>query len=356
MTHSPRVLIVGAGPTGLTAAVELARMGIIPVVIERRKTPSNLSRAVGILPSSMDIFAASGVDIPIRAQAIPFESFIAHDHGKVFANVKLAGVEGRNNHIFGLAQDQTEKHLRDKLIELGGDITYGAEFFSLAQDDSGISVSILGEAFRFDIVIGADGTQSTVRDALRIPYKGIDLPQDWSISDVDASDWQNPKSFQAFLLPKGHVVVVAPLEAERFRIISNTPDCLDSLPVPMNIRKIRRKAQFKISIRQAETYQKGRVFLAGDAAHCHSPVGGRGMNLGISDAACLTRRIIHGDLDGYTSERHAIGAKTLKQSEQGRKIVTSTNPVARFLLRSVLRTAQNYSSAQRAFVQRALDL
>ena len=181
----------------------------------------------------------------------------------------------------------------------------------------------------FDYVIGADGIQSAARLALGIDFVGHDLPETWSIADVDAPNWENRDKFTMCLLPKGVIVVVAPLERERFRVISNTVDALRTLPLDLHVKNIRRQGTFKISIRQVTDYSIGRVYLAGDAAHCHSPAGGRGMNLGIADAAELAERFVKNSLEGYNKSRHADGARTIAASEQIRKLVTSKNPLKR---------------------------
>ncbi|MBL4748982.1 MAG: FAD-dependent oxidoreductase [Amylibacter sp.] len=353
---APKVLIVGAGPTGLTAALELARRGIMPVVIEKRKTGSNLSRAVGILPRSMNLLTPSGVAKTIRSEAIPIQRALFHKRGRPIASIKLNTFKGPNKRLFGLPQDRTETHLYDAFCALGGKVNYGAELLSLSQNDTGISVSILGKAFRFDTVIGADGVNSTVRDALHIPFIGYELPELWSIADVEVKSWKAPRAFQGFLLDDGGVVVVVPLAKNRFRVIANRPHALPALPVPMNIRHINRIGNFKVSVRQAENYQVGRVFLAGDAAHCHSPIGGRGMNLGIADAVDLAERIVTDTTDGYHDARHPVGKKTIKQSERARHVITSTHPALRLLLRTLLRTAHRSPLLQRRFAKVVLDL
>ncbi|WP_193221953.1 NAD(P)/FAD-dependent oxidoreductase [Amylibacter sp. SFDW26] len=356
MTQSTRVLIVGAGPTGLTAAIELARRGIMPVVIEKRKTASNLSRAVGILPNSMDILTPSGAAKAIRKEAVIIQSSVFHNQDKQVSSIKMNGLRGLNKRLYALPQDRTEYHLLKVFRELGGKVNYGAEFLSLSQSDNEVSVSILGKAFRFDYVIGADGVNSTVREALRIPYEGFDLPETWSIADVDAKVWRNPRSFSIFLLKDGNVAVTVPLDKERFRVVATSKDALAALPIPMIVEKIRRSGTFKVSIRQAKTYQLGRAFLAGDAAHCHSPVGGRGMNLGIADAAELAECIANGTTKNYTAIRHPLGKKAIQMSERMRKAVTTTSFTKRFILMRLLKLFARVPSLRRRFVANTLDL
>lgn len=351
----PRILIAGAGPSGLMMAVELARRGFMPIVIEKRSNASNLSRAVGILPRSMDLFAASGVDEPIRKEAIAYQSIIFHTNHKQIAKIPIDQIHGANNRIFGLAQNRTEAHLINKFKALGGKINYGAELLSLSQSSGGISVSIAGKAFGFDYVIGADGVNSAVRRALGISFKGYDLSETWSIADVQAQNWPNSQCFQSFLLDHGGVVV-APLENDRFRLVSNRPDALTALPVHMDIIKIHRAAEFKVSIRQAEQYQKDNVFLIGDAAHCHSPVGGRGMNLGIADAAELAERIAIGTSDGYHAVRHPEGRRTIRLSERARRMITARHPARRYLLRSGLLLVSKCRPVREWAAKRALDI
>ncbi len=148
--------------------------------------------------------------------------------------------------------------------------------------------------------------------------------------------------------------MVAPLEPKRFRVISNTGDALAALPLKLNVTNIRRAGSFEISIRQAAEYSAGRVFLVGDDAHCHSPVGGRGMNLGIADSAELARRMAEGGLEGYGEARHKVGERTIAGSEAARKIMTSRNPVTRFLVLAVLKTASIMPALQRLFARKIL--
>lgn len=351
------VLIVGAGPTGLTAGVELQRRGVNATVIDRRDQASTFSRAVGIMPASLKLLEPSGVAAGLLAEGIKFRSGHVYNKSAKLLTLPFEPKEKMHGYDFmlGLAQDRTEHILYDKLIELGGVVHYSTEFKNLEDKGDHVEVKFGDDKTEsFDFVIGADGIQSAVREQLGISYPGIDLPETWSIADVDAEDWPNADGFTICLLDDALMAVVAPLEPNRFRVISNTPNALETLPLPLNVTNIRREGQFNISIRQVEEYQKGNVFLAGDAAHCHSPVGGRGMNLGIADAVELAKRIADGTHDQYSTIRHAEGKRVIEGSERARKILTSPSNFKRGLAKTALGLIQYVPFMRRLFVQNIL--
>ena len=134
------------------------------------------------------------------------------------------------------------------------------------------------------------------------------------------------------------MAVVVPIETDRFRIVSNVPDALKAFPAEMNVTKVHCEASFRIHVRQADDYAVGRVFLAGDAAHSHSPVGGRGMNLGIADAADFAARLAEDRLAGYHAARHPEGARIIAFSERARRMVDGAGAVRRSAVAAALMT------------------
>ena len=150
------------------------------------------------------------------------------------------------------------------------------------------------------------------------------MDETWSIADVNINNWPYPNDFCLFQISGGQVAVVVAIGDQRYRVISNTEDSIETLPLEVEITHTHRSGTFNISVRQAQSYAIGSVFLGGDAAHCHSPVGGRGMNLGIADAAQWAACVLEDRLDEYTNLRHQEGKKVMRMTERGRRMVTST--------------------------------
>ena len=336
-----KILIVGAGPTGLTAAVELHRRGIPVRIIDRKREPSPLSRAVGINAHSLDLLEPCGATNALIERGIKVRDLHMHDaHGEI-AHINFQRLPHRFNFLLALPQDQTEHVLIERLESYGGRVEFGTSLKFLTQDQGRAHVT-LESAGRdsvesFDLIIAADGAHSKIRTALEIPFPGFDFKERWSIADFDCADWPSASGHvDAFILPGGHFRFVLRIGHNRFRSVADQPDALSNIPAKFTIDKVHHADNFLISVRQAKTYQKGCVYLAGDAAHVHSPIGGRGMNLGIDDACDLARRIAQNDLAGYTQSRIPVGHATIALSERLRRGVMIRNPALKALRKGAM--------------------
>ena len=350
-----KVLVVGAGPTGLVAALELCRHGIKAKLIEKRDNASGFSRAVGILPKSMELLKPSGAADLIAKEAVRIKTAQFFWQNNPIASIPVEPEEGDERCILGLAQDRTETALAERLRHYGGDVSYGSELTGFEVTNDGVKVWINGKASgKYDYVIAADGIGSTIRDKLGLDFPGHTLPEVWSIADVTLKTWDHPATFTACLKPHGTVLVMVPLEEKRIRFISNTEDALNEAPFPLDIEEIHRQGTFHIDVRRMERFNHGRILFAGDAAHAHSPVGGRGMNLGIADAADLAARLAQGKVETYGPDREKAAQYAIDVSERGRKIMTHKSGIVRLFARGMVHTMASIGPLRRFFVSNFL--
>ena len=196
--------------------------------------------------------------------------------------------------------------------------------------------------------------QSTTRENIGLKFNGVDLEETWSVADLETTDWPHRNTFNLTLLDDGKMAAIVPLNNHRIRVVANTDNALEAVPKDLNISETNRQGTFKIAVRQVNTYQRGNVFLAGDAAHCHSPVGGRGMNLGIADAVCLAQCIASDNVTAYSGERHPAGSRTIGNSERARKLLSSQKPLVRGALVSTLKLTAKSSIMQRQLIDQLL--
>lgn len=355
------ILVVGAGPTGLTAALELARHDVQVSIVDKKKAPSEISRAVGIMPASIDKLRPTGVGEAIERESILFDKLVIHRGQRRPLEVDFSNLVTSDKLMKSLPQNRTEALMSAGLERLGVSVRYDASVAHIINEgnegDEGNKVRVGfadGSEARYDWLVAADGAHSTVRQELDIPYLGYDLPQPWSIADVDMrSGYPDGGVFSAWLQRDNHgnVMVAVPIGIQRLRIIASTADVIDTLPAHFDVKHVRRSGNFTIAIRQAKRYQQGRVLLAGDAAHCHSPVGGKGMNLGIDDAVAAARAILANNTTTYSYQRHLLGARVIRNTERVRKLVMSPQPWKRNALHSFLSLLPHSRLMQRQVVR-----
>jgi 2-polyprenyl-6-methoxyphenol hydroxylase-like FAD-dependent oxidoreductase len=319
----PRILIVGAGPCGLTAALELSRRGFSLRIIDSEPGPTPLSKAVGISPRSLEILEPSGVTEQLLARGVRIRGLQARYHDDVLATIDLSGLPHRFNFLLSLAQSETERVMEAVLATHGVQVEWNVELkaIAVAGDKAEVELELAGaatssERATFEYVFAADGAHSRVRDSLGIDFSGYTHRRIWSIADATIPDWAfAPDMAMATLHDNGDIGFIIPIGAQRFRAVSNTPEALGQIP-GVDSAQVLQRDTFKILVRQADRYQRGCVFLGGDAAHVHSPVGARGMNLGIEDAFVFARRFAERTLEGYTAERYPVGHRWILLSER----------------------------------------
>jgi len=356
------VLVVGAGPTGLALAAQLAACGVRARLIDRGLDRVRESRALAIQPRSLEVLAGLGVTDELVACGNPAVQLRIHVRGRDLA-VPLFDLgldDTAYPYLLFLSQAETERVLAGYLAAAGVLVERGVELAGLS-DTADAAVATLrhrdgrDEVIPVYFVAGCDGARSTVRRLAGIPFEGSSYPQTFVLADVDA-DGVEPGAAHAFVADSG-VLFFFPLgRPAPWRLLAmRPPDNRRPPEAPVTLAEVQALAStyaggavrlrdpvwmtnFRLHHRAAARYRSGRVFLAGDAAHVHSPAGAQGMNTGIQDAVNLGWKLAHALrgaadpalLDSYEAERAPIGRMVLRFSDRAFTIAASTSPVARF--------------------------
>jgi 2-polyprenyl-6-methoxyphenol hydroxylase-like FAD-dependent oxidoreductase len=306
------IFIAGGGPVGLTAALELKRRGLDVRIIDPDAAPSAESRALAVNPRTLDLMQPSGVTDELLAQGLRVTRVIIRRNTRIIAEVDLKLIPHRFNFLLILAQSKTEAILAERLKDFGIEIERNKALAKLVPGSPNQLSLSDGTETRADILIGADGSHSVTRKTLGLTFPGETQSEDFGLADVELANWPFPFDTMILTILDTHLAPFIPMAEGFGRFISTRGDCLNHLPPDAKVKRVAWEADFRISYRQAETYQKGNVFIAGDAAHIHSPVGGRGMNLGMEDACWLAWLIEQNRAAEYTALRHPVGADVLR--------------------------------------------
>lgn len=376
---STDVLVVGAGPVGLVAACELARRGVSVRVIDKLAQPTDQSRAIAIHARSLDMFERMGivdelVSTGIKATAMQLYA----GHRKLF-RVPLGGVEAVFPFTLTTAQTETERVLDEHLRSLGATVERGVELVALTQAGHTTHVRLRhpdgsNEQVRADWVIGADGGHSAVRRLVGTKLEGCFEGERFLLGDVDARHHLDLDSMHTFFSPDGPVVVL-PMRDGRMRFLAQVRDAagapidetmealqaiLDRRIGGIQLTRSHWLTTFEVRHARVPAYRWGRVFLAGDAAHIHSPAGGQGMNTGMQDAYNLAWKlaaVIQGEagdslLDSYEAERLPVADGVITFTDRLTRAGTLSGLPSR-VRKTVVRVVAHLPAARRAMANTA---
>lgn len=360
------VLIAGAGPIGLTAAIELRRRGIGCRIIDPLTEPPQYAKAVGIQPRTLEVFENMGVVKTIVDASITMRGQIAFDGAKEIGRMDLSLPADVPYWFAMIPQYETERILAERLAEFGTTVERGIGLVSFEQDENGVTATLTdGSDIAVQYVLGCDGAHSIVRKTLGLTFEGGSFAEGYMLGDVEV-DWSLPTGYgirSNHTAADGTVddlLVAIPLPGHgRYRLSMLVPPeltappsggdgivhgftggpapelhhiqaVLDRLaPEPTTASNLRWSSVFKISHRIVDAYGRGRVFVAGDAAHIHPPTGAQGMNTGIQDAHNLAWKVAlavrgvaaDGLTDTYDSERRPVGeevvGRTVRAAREG---------------------------------------
>jgi 3-(3-hydroxy-phenyl)propionate hydroxylase len=356
--HTSSVLIVGAGPTGMTAAIELRRAGIDVRIIDKSDHPAPYSQALVVQARTLEQMQRYGIAAKAIARGRKLKNATVWSEGKDIFSLAFDRIPSRYRFLLFIPQRETEVLLNEHMESLGVKIERKTEFISFAQQNGNVS-AVLGlpdgakEAISPRWIIGCDGAHSTVRQQAQIPFEGGGVGLSFFLGDFEIDGPDAPADGLLIHWHKGNVVFMGRLsdkitrvivalhqeqgsgderdEQKRKLSIKDFQDPIDSAGIRLKIRSSDWMTPFHVNDLQAQHYRAGNVFLAGDASHIHSPIGGQGMNTGIQDAANLCWKlaaVARGAedrlLDSYEEERSPVGRALLKCTERGLKMATES--------------------------------
>jgi 2-polyprenyl-6-methoxyphenol hydroxylase-like FAD-dependent oxidoreductase len=338
------VLVVGAGPTGLTVAASLLVRGTRVTVVDRKAEGANTSRAGAINARTLEVLEGLDVSRRMVKEGIQAPRFTIRDGTKVLIPIDFSGLSSAYPYTLLLPQCDTERLLLERVVELGGEVIRPKVLAAVTQDADGVTATFEdGDVVRAAYVVGADGMHSTVREQTGIGFHGDKYEQSFVLADVHLTGEAPTDEVVLFWAAAG-LTVVAPLPGGAFRVVAPVDDAPE---VPsaefvqqilddrgygagrMTVTDVLWGSRFRIHHRVADTYRSGRILLAGDAAHVHSPAGGQGMNLGIQDAVALAEALTlvlggapDAVLDDYAAARRPIAQQVITLTDRLTRMAT----------------------------------
>lgn len=347
----PVVLVVGAGPVGLTMASELARFGVAVRIVDKSAGRTDKSKALVIWSRSLELIDRMGCGRAFVDAGLKVTGANITDGRKQIAHVDLSRVDSPHPYALMVPQSETEALMEAHLNSLGVRVERQVELIQFAGgDDEKVSATLRHadgreEAVEVEYLVGCDGAHSTVRHGLGFEFQGTTMPSDWMLADVHLRGLGDKADEINTYWHGDGVLIFFPMRGDRFRVIADlgkrdsTGAPLPPMPDPTlaDVQSVIDDrgpggvtasdpvwlTTFRINERKVADYRAGRVFLAGDAAHIHSPAGGQGMNTGMQDAfnlswklALVCRGLAAPEplLGSYSIERSAVGDKVLRDA------------------------------------------
>jgi 2-polyprenyl-6-methoxyphenol hydroxylase-like FAD-dependent oxidoreductase len=375
------VLIVGAGPVGLFLANECARRGLRWRLIEMRSAQSEHSKALAIMPRTLEIFDMAGVVSPFLEVANRVTAAAIVTHGRQLARMQFTPEDSPYSFIAMVPQDVTERLLAEELKRKGGAVEYETAFVSAVQHDDHVSTTLDQKGQHMEVkakfVAGCDGAHSTVRHLLDLPFEGAQYDAMFLLADVETNETLPANEMQLCPNESGPLAIF-PMSSTRRRIVATVETAegeapsldlvrkmlVERAPSGIEARSLLWSSYFRIHHRQVAHLRVGRMCIAGDAAHIHSPFGAQGMNTGLQDVWNLGWKLDlsvrgHGSeqlLESYSAERRPVIKHVIDVTHFMTKAMGTPSKLAQAVRNTVIPVVSRLAPFQHAFVQTLSEL
>lgn len=376
------VLVVGAGPVGLTLACELYRHGGSCRLIDKDAGLPGESRAIAVQSRTLEIFEGMGIVEQVLEQGRIIHQANFNNGRRKIAQLVFDELDSSYPYLLILPQNRLEEILLQRLSRYGGKVEWRKKFKSLTEDQQRVSITLSGaqgaETLRASWLVGCDGMGSAVGAALSIPYKETKRDGVFLLLDVQMQSDLPDDEIHQFFFQDGSLAVFPLPEKDLWRLIVESDEELPSMPSMGFIQSLLQQvgvagtlrddpvwsALYPLHYRLARRFQAGRCFLAGDAAHTYSPVGGQGMNMGIQDAhnlawklgLVLQQRAWEWLLKSYQDERCPLAAATLRGTKRATRVVMLRQSVSRQVQNRVAALLGSFDVVQQRLARRLAEL
>jgi 2-polyprenyl-6-methoxyphenol hydroxylase-like FAD-dependent oxidoreductase len=355
LPKSTDVLIVGAGPAGMTLAVSLRQLGVDCVVIDQLPEAPDDTRAAFVQPRTLEYLRRLQVAGPMIDDGLKPRGLAFADLDRDLIRLSYDSVDSPYPFLLIIGQWQTQRHLDRRFAELGGSVLRGVRLLDLVPEFPGSAATVVDadgglRVINARFVAGCDGVHSRVRDRLGIGFPGSSPAQMFAVADVRFEGWPTDRVETAFTLSSHGMLISSPLPGDLVRVVASvapgtaapTQDDVNDLIQTRGpgwlrdgkVTEVLSSATWHVQERVATRFRHGNTFLVGDAAHTHSPAGGQGMNTGIQDAANLAWKLHHvlslaapeSLLDSYDAERRPNAQQLIEFTHQIATLATLTGP------------------------------
>jgi len=370
------VLVIGAGPTGLALAASLVARGVTTTVVDQQAVGANTSRAAVVNARTLEVLEDLDVSRRLVKEGVEAPRFTIRDRGRTLIPIDFSGLPTEYPYSLMVPQSTTERLLLERLEELGGFVQRPRSVTAIDQDPDGVTATFEdGDVIRARYVVGADGIRSIARQQAGIDFEGSVYDESFVLADVKLTG-DAPHDQVILYWATAGLTVVAPLPDGTYRIVAPVADAPEAPSAEfvqqildtrvgadrLEVTAVIWGSRFRVHHRVADTFRAGRLLLAGDAAHVHSPAGGQGMNLGIQDAVALAHAlaaVLDGApdslLDEYSDTRRPIAKDVVAMTDRLTRLATLPR-AARPVRNAVIGLAGRVPSIRLALARRLSGL